>query len=714
MQSSTKTADFCDANQIEWFPINLTIDGAKKELNVIDHKIYDNARPNLHDFSNTKLIKARQHLLKTQPELFTHLCINTKNIFHIDIDTEDYDEGFDNISYITPWFKSMTKSYGKHILIKSDDNFIPQSSRMQFKNRGVGGVELLCGIGSYAPFEMENSDKAIYTTSCESLMEILVCDKISKPSSSVSKQSNSINTDKMLELGNIIKMEDINLYQSWLKIIWALRSESEQYIDVAREISKRSKTKYDDDGFEKAWNEYKPDQLSIGTFYNFAKTGNEKKYHKIINKYTPKPEIKLTEGRDYESVKTLFEKTHLLISNKALFIRQTDTDSILMTKTQLITANERISYDVIDKDELKKKCFIAEWLKDEENRMKYDMAVYPQDIKCPDSIFNLWRPFTMEKKITFINDQESIDVIKKHIKIMCANDQLVANYLELWIAQMIQFPSVKSISPTLISKEGAGKGTLLRLFERMLGTEKILQTTKPSQNVWGNFNGQMKNAFLVNLDELSKREGEGADGYIKGLITEPRVTINEKGIIPYEIASYHRFFITTNNEDPIKSTKGDRRKLIIRSSDELIGNKTYFDKLYAIMDDENAVKSIYEYFKTLKGADTFNKLLIPETEHQRDIQDSYISPVELWLNELVLENSKLAYIEKTSSEQYDSFNTFKINSGINFECSIISFGLKLKHLRIDGVGDIIKTKTCNKRRFDIPKMKVHFRIGCLL
>jgi hypothetical protein len=430
--------------------------------------------------------------------------------------------------------------------------------------------------------------------------------------------------------------------------------------------------------------------------------------------WEPAPEMKISVGRDYESVKRQFEQTHLLISNKAVFIRQTETDNIIMTKTQLITSNERISYDALIKDEIQSKCFILDWLKDGENHMKYDMAVYPPDIQCPDSVFNLWRPFAMERVESCQKDENAISMIRGHIKILCGNDPVVADYLELWIAQMIQFPSVKSVCPTLISDEGAGKGTLMRLFERMLGAEKILQTTKPSQNVWGNFNGQMKNAFLVNLDELSKKEGEGADGYIKGLITEPKMTINEKGIIPYEISSYHRFLITTNNEDPVKTSKKDRRKLIIRASDELIGNRDYFDKMYAMLEDENAVKSIYEYFKALPGADKFSNVPMPETQYHKDIKEAQTSPIEMWLRQLTIDNINLEYVDKSAMEQYEAFNIFKADNGIHFECSLPAFGLKIKNLKIAGVGESIHTKSGHKRRFDIPKMKEYFQLGCLL
>jgi hypothetical protein len=442
-----------------------------------------------------------------------------------------------------------------------------------------------------------------------------------------------------------------------------------------------------------------------------------KQHHSDISmpdEWQPAVEMKINDNRDYQSVKRKFEETHLLISNKGVFIRHTDNDNIVMTKTHLITSNERISYDVIVKDEIQSKCFILDWLKDGENRMKYDMTVYPHDLVCPDNVFNLWRPFAMERVTEWNKDEKAISLVKNHMKIMCGNDQTVADYLLLWIAQMIQFPSVKSICPTLISKEGAGKGTLMRLIERMLGTEKVLQTTKPSQFVFGNFNGAMPNKIFVNLDEMSKKEGEGADGHLKGLITEPRITINEKGIIPYEIPSYHRFFITTNNEDPVKTSKDDRRKLIIRASDELIGNREYFDKMYAMLEDDNAVRSIYEYFKTLPGADKFGKIPLPETEYHRDIKEAQSSPIELWLRHFVFEHSNLAYVEKTSMEQYESFNVFKADSGIQFECSLVAFALKLKNLKIAGVGDVIHTKTGNKRRFDIPMMKEYFGMGCLL
>jgi hypothetical protein len=50
----------------------------------------------------------------------------------------------------------------------------------------------------------------------------------------------------------------------------------------------------------------------------------------------------------------------------------------------------------------------------------------------------------------------------------------------------------------------------------MLGSHKILETTTPSRDVWGDFNGSMCQSFLVNLNELSKHDTTDSEGKIKG------------------------------------------------------------------------------------------------------------------------------------------------------------------------------------------------------
>lgn len=77
--------------------------------------------------------------------------------------------------------------------------------------------------------------------------------------------------------------------------------------------------------------------------------------------------------------------------------------------------------------------------------------------------------------------------------------------------------------------------------------------------------------------------------------------INQKGIAQFSITS----IITTNKENPIKTQNGDRRKFIVRSSDELIKNRHYFEKLYKFMDTIDTVRTCYDCFMEF-DVSTFN------------------------------------------------------------------------------------------------------------
>lgn len=281
---SSSTINFCNDNQIDWFPINLTINGNEKTLNKINHACYNFSRPNLHDFTDKKLIRARQHLLKSNPELFTHLCLDTSSTYHIDIDTPDYETGFDNLMFHSPYFHSMTKSYGRHILIRVEKNFVPESKRIQFKNGGLGGVELLCGGGSYAPFEMKNTDKEIMGFTSESMFDLLDIKqkRPSSPTSVVDVKEKS--TDKYLELlFNVIGNGSYISYDCWFKIGCILKCNKydfntfEKYTALVDAMNPKT---------EKTWDSIDDSRpISIYALQNIAKEKNLNGYFEWLDKY---------------------------------------------------------------------------------------------------------------------------------------------------------------------------------------------------------------------------------------------------------------------------------------------------------------------------------------------------------------------------------------------------------------------------------------------
>lgn len=412
----------------------------------------------------------------------------------------------------------------------------------------------------------------------------------------------------------------------------------------------------------------------------------------------------------FDKVSEEFEKIHCKIINRSIFIKQLNGDNIVMSRQVIKNSCEHMIYKKPNKDGLLIDTnFINDWLVNNPKIRSYDdIGVYPNPSICPKNHFNMWRPFEMEYVTEYTHQDDELNFILNHIKILCGNDEILYNYFIKWIAQLIQYPETKTICPTFISNEGGGKGTLMYLLKKMLGGCKVFETTNPSRDIWGDFNGRMANTFLINLNELSKKETQDSENKIKGLITDPELTINNKGMNQYEIQSYHRFIITTNNEEPINTNKDDRRKFIIRCSDELIGNKDYFNKIYKILEDINVIKTCYEYFKSIPEMDKFNKIPVPITEHHQNLMEFATSPIELWLRDYTFQNqSNTSIAELTSESVLEKFIDWCKNNNNNYNCSSLQLMVRISRLKINGISKN-NTKKCNKTIFNFQLMKQHF------
>lgn len=430
----------------------------------------------------------------------------------------------------------------------------------------------------------------------------------------------------------------------------------------------------------------------------------------------PKEKVKEGDINSFQKMLDQFEQTHCKISNKSIFIKELENDTIVMSKQAIKTSYEHLVYDKVNKDgEIVHDNFINSWLVNNPKQRCYDdIGVYPTGLECPSTHFNMWRKFSMELVSEYEHKDKELNTILNHIKILSGNDEEIYNYFIKWIAQMIQFPAVKSICPTLISKQGAGKGTLMKLFGEMLGNAKVFETTTPSRDVWGDFNGRMCNTFLINLNELSKKETMECEGKIKGLITDPKLTINNKGVNQYDINSFHRFIITTNNSEPINTSHDDRRNLIIRSSDEKCGDKEYFKHLHTILEDINVVKTCYEYFKSIPDMDKFNSLEIPKTVYQSNLKELSVSPIEQWLEAFTLHNFDKETVESLGSESCKLFKDWCSENDLKYDIDATKLGVRISNLNIDGIERGKHTKKGWTKVFNITKLKKHFKLNCVI
>jgi hypothetical protein len=412
-----------------------------------------------------------------------------------------------------------------------------------------------------------------------------------------------------------------------------------------------------------------------------------------------------------------FEETHLKIINKGVYLIEFPDKIIIKTKKQLTDAYEHLQ--VLFTGEGMFVPFITYWTFNNPNiRSKDDMDVYPDESLCPTNIYNLWKPFAgkllINEQPEFTRNTNAIQFFKNHILILCDHDVAVAEYFEKWIAQMLQFPAVKSNCPVLISNQGAGKGTLLTLLKKLIGGHKYFESTNPARDVWGQFNNFMSDSYLVNLNELNKKDTTDSMGFIKGLITDSELSINIKGVSSYKIQSYHHWIITTNNKDPIPTEKDDRRFWIVRSSDELCGNKEYFNECYTLLNDPDVIRTMYEYFMGIVDIQNFNLIKIPKTQFQENIQNANVSIYEQWLENFTRNNFEKEEIELLGAETFHLFDEWRKSQNIEYKVNAIKLILNLSNLKINGIQNGRKTNKGNSKIFNISLLKKHFGIGCLV
>lgn len=422
-----------------------------------------------------------------------------------------------------------------------------------------------------------------------------------------------------------------------------------------------------------------------------------------------------------------FEKGHFKIINKGLYAHEYTNElghKIVQFQTfkQLIDANRHLETAFtrygLETGGMMPCSFIDYWTTNNPAIRQYDdVDVYPDAEECPDNIYNMWMPFYADRLLQNPDieiNHEYIEFFKMHLKILSGHNENVVEYFEKWIAHMFQFPSQKSTCPILISQEGAGKGTLNQVIKLIMGGKKYTETTNPARDVFGSFNAQMADSYLVNINEISKKDLCDYMGLLKGLITDNSLIINEKGISQYTIKSFHRFIMTTNNTDPIVLSADNRRFWVVRSSDEKKGDKMYFDRFNDIMHDPSFIKSVYHYFMNMEGVEEFIKMPLPITEFHKNIQDSNISEVERWLHDYVLMNNTKTTTSELIKDLYSAYSCWNESEGNKFKTTSKKFSLELANCQIRGVYKGVHTKHGDTKLLNILELKKHFNIGCLV
>ena len=435
----------------------------------------------------------------------------------------------------------------------------------------------------------------------------------------------------------------------------------------------------------------------------------------------------------YHAWKTTFELTHAKIRSPCAFVEENrNQDGTLVSfsmrsRTSLIVAyeHENVMLRLPNGKARKTKPFIKRWVGDSSIRCYDSAQVCPPPHVCPAGVYNLWVPFLWESMPIGHDDPEydteAVDLFLRHVSVMANHDPTVSEYLLNWIAQSVCVPGVKpGVCLILVGKQGTGKSMFIDALKGLYGCSRVLTTTNPQVNVWGNHNAPMEGTYLLNLSEINKHNLVGnGEKMLKKIITDIQTDgeflINPKGRDQYSVCSYHRVIIDTNHLDPVFTSEDDRRNLIIRCSDEMKGNSEYFTNLHSAITRPSGSRSIYWWLRSrdTSSCDFTDK---PMTSFQAQINECNKDPIQQFMEDFVLTNHDKPFVDLSGSQMLLLFCTWRENNGYKFGKGMNSGTLVKKivcslHHHNGCVVKLPRSSSGQKTRYVIPMLRTVLKLS---
>ncbi|GET67348.1 D5-like helicase-primase [Rhizophagus irregularis DAOM 181602=DAOM 197198] len=353
------------------------------------------------------------------------------------------------------------------------------------------------------------------------------------------------------------------------------------------------------------------------------------------------------------------------ISTKHKIIIRSDTgeDSDVTTSTKL--------KDLLLQASIAKICYT------DVNFMPYP----PNAPKYNPEFFNLFLGFRAQpaKRIK----PNLVNPIIRHVhEVWCAEDKQLTIYILNWLAFLIQNPDKKpGTAINMRSPPRCGKNILTDFIgERILGRENFLSTTR-LEDVMGRFNVAVhaKKLIILNECDMSGKEWHGANNRLKSLITEPYISIEEKGIDVKVIDDFAGYMILSNHAMPIRIEMGDERFVALNVSAKYKGNREYFGSLVKVLENPDTASSFMSYLlsRDLTG---FNPRSIPDTQMKRKLIEASIpNPqrfIQYYLEMMWPDNCDTLEIPCTNF--YSTYQNWCSEKGENKTLSDNKFGMDIK------------------------------------
>tara|TARA_R110000803_G_scaffold118639_8_gene187028 strand:+ start:1480 stop:3969 length:2490 start_codon:yes stop_codon:yes gene_type:complete len=467
------------------------------------------------------------------------------------------------------------------------------------------------------------------------------------------------NASELQQILVVLSREECYVYDTWLKIGMAIHNVTEaDSVGFAMfvEWSKQDKENFDLSFIKKNWKYWMVKTTKVGM----------NTLRKLRDLYTPTCQSSLQAifvkvAQDGKYVQRAREAVMKEMNNRLIYCEST-SNFIKPSKNTTIDYD----YEGLETDRREVDGFYVKLLKDikvdfmkeiftyiyeDQEGQKQEMMIDPLKMwlhwverkevekiefdprsRENNSIFNLWRGYEITKEMAEQHSKDDAQPILDHIKeIWCNGVDEDYQYVMSYLSHIIQKPWIKTgVCLSLKSKQGGGKGVVLKLLEAIIGDAHYSQNSNAG-HIFGDFNGLLEAKILCNLDEAFWGGDKKLEGQIKNAITESKQSINKKNVNHYSILDFCNYIITTNNDWFAGIEEGDRRYFCLELINKWAGranaeNEAYYKTILEVRPEAFA-NVLYNWDLTDFNPRKFKKTPLGQEQVERNWNS-----VKVWWN----------------------------------------------------------------------------------
>lgn len=283
----------------------------------------------------------------------------------------------------------------------------------------------------------------------------------------------------------------------------------------------------------------------------------------------------------------------------------------------------------------------AHWLKWTGRRTCEGLGLVPGGPEIlPRGEYNLWRGFGV------VCPENAIGwpLMREHVEAtLAAGDTENAAYIIRWAAWAVQNPGERAeVALVFRGGKGTGKGTFGHAMRRIFGGTHGLHIVN-GRHLTGTFNAHLRGCCLLFADEAFWAGDKAGESTLKGLITEPTLFIEQKGIDGSLWKNHLHVIMAANADWAVPASHDERRYVAVDVSDNRVGDRKYFTSLNAEMDNGGLGAMLRDLLAMdLRG---WHPREIVHTDAMQEQKEWSMSPVWSWYANL-LQLGKLPFASK--------------------------------------------------------------------